>query len=261
MNKFRPPEPLTFEGNISEQWDQWKQQFELYITATESDEKSDNIKTSIFLTCIGKQGLEIYNTFAFANDGDKMKLKPVMEKFEAYCKPRKNITLIRHHFFTYRQSEGQSFDAFITELKKRSSQCEFATLRDSLIRDMIVIGVLSNSLRERLLRINNLSLEDAIKLGRAAEAMKKHAYELCRSQENQTIDVLKMNQHNSNLKQENNEYTSQLCKYCRTFHKRRNCLAFSKTCLKCKKLNHFASVCLSSQKRVDFTKERMKIFS
>lgn len=208
MNKFRPPEPLVFEGNISEQWDRWKQQFELYITATESDAKSDNIKTSIFLTCIGKQGLEIYNTFRFANDSDKMKLKPVMEKFEAYCKPRKNITLIRHHFFTYRQGEGQSFDAFVTELKKRSSQCEFATLQDSLIRDMIVIGVMGNSLRERLLRMDNLSLEDAIKLGQAAEATKKHAYELCRSQENQTIEALKLNQNNIKsriTKQENNE--------------------------------------------------------
>ena len=91
-----------------------------------------------------------------------MKLKTVTEKFEGYCKPRKNITLIRHHFFfTFRQGEGQSFDAFGTELKKRSSQCEFATLQDSLIRDMIVIGVMSNSLRERLLRMHNFSLEDA----------------------------------------------------------------------------------------------------
>jgi transposase InsO family protein len=258
MNKFRPPEPLTFEGNISEQWDQWKQQFELYITATESDDKTDNTKTSILLTCIGKQGLEIYNTFVFRNDGDKMKLKPVMEKFEAYCKPRKNITLIRHHFFTYKQGEGQTFDAFITELKKRSSQCEFGTLRDSLIRDMVVIGVLSNSLRERLLRMDNLSLEDAIKLGQAAEATKKHASELCRSQENHTIDALKQSKHNNKPRMQNqasnaNEYISQPCKYCGSLHKRRNRPAFGKTCLKCKKLNHFASVCLSTQKRVDFT--------
>ena len=180
-----------------------------------------------------------------------------MEKFEAYCKPRKNITLVRHYFFTYRQSEGQLFDAFVTELKKRSSQCEFATLQDSLIPDMIVVGVLSNSLRERLLRIDNLSLEDAIKLGQAAEATKKHAYELCRSQENQTIDALKViGRNNSKLKipkPEDNEYISQPFKYCGTLHKRRKCPAFGKTCLKCNKLNHFASVCLSSKKRIDFT--------
>ena len=52
---------------------------------------------------------------------------------------------------------------------------------------MIVIGVTSTCLRERLLRMDNLNLEDAVKLGQAAEATKKHAYELCRSQENQTM--------------------------------------------------------------------------
>ena len=103
MNKFRPPEPLVFEGNLSEQWDRWKQQFELYLMATESTEKEQAIQTSIFLTCIGKQGLEIYNTFTFSNEEDKMKLRPVMERFEAYCKPRKSITLLRHNFLTHKQ--------------------------------------------------------------------------------------------------------------------------------------------------------------
>ena len=239
----------------------------VYITATESDEKPDNIKTSIFLTCIGKQGLEIYNTFVFADDGDKMKLKPVMEMFETYCKPRKNITLTRHHFFTYQQSEGQSFDAFVTELKKRSSQCEFATLQDSLIRDMIVIGVISNSLRERLLRIDNLSLEDAIKIGQAAEATKKHAYELCRSHKlrrksnNRCAQVepnLKSNQQKMQ-KQEDNEYISQPCKYCGTLHKWCKCPAYGKTFLECKKLNHFASLCLSTKKRIDLTQAHSQL--
>ena len=153
------------------------------------------------------------------------------------------------------------FDAFVTELKKRSSQCEFATLQDSLIRDMIVIGVMGNSLRERLLRLDNLSLEDAIKLGQAAEATKKHAYELCRSQENQTIEALKLNQNNIKsriTRQENNEYISQPCKYCGTLHRHRKCPAFGKTCLKCNKLNHFVSVCLSSKKRIDLTQAKLQ---
>ena len=126
---------------------------------------------------------------------------------------------------------------------------------------MIVIGVMGNSLRERLLRMDNLSLEDAIKLGQTAEATKKHAYELCRSQENQTIEALKLNQNNIQsriTKQENNEYISQPCKYCGTLHRRRKCPAFGKTCLKCNKLNHFASVCLSSQKRIDLTQAKLQ---
>ena len=39
---------------------------------------------------------------------------------------------------------------------------------------MIVIRVIGNSLRERLLRIDNLSLEDAIKIDQEAEATKKN---------------------------------------------------------------------------------------
>ena len=127
---------------------------------------------------------------------------------------------------------------------------------------MIVIGVISNSLRERLLRIDNLSLEDAIKIGQAAEATKKHAYKLCRSQENQTIDALKSNQNNTKQKmqkQEDNEYISQPCKYCGMLHKRCKCPAYGKTCLKCKKFNHFASVCLSTQKRIDLTQAHFQL--
>ena len=52
MNKLRAPETLVFEGNLAEQWDRWKQQFEQYITITESDKTEENTKTSIFVTCI-----------------------------------------------------------------------------------------------------------------------------------------------------------------------------------------------------------------
>ena len=113
MNKFRPPEPLVFEGNLSEQWDHWRLQFKLYLITTESAEKAQAI-----LTCIGKQGHEIYNTLKFSKVEDKMKLKLVVERFEAYCKPRKNITLVRHNFLTHKQHDGVSFDQFVTDLKR-----------------------------------------------------------------------------------------------------------------------------------------------
>ena len=75
------------------------------MCATESDQKPDKIKTSILLTCIGEQGREIYQTFEFATDTDKLKLQLVLAKFENYCKPKTNTTIIRHRFFTYKQSE------------------------------------------------------------------------------------------------------------------------------------------------------------
>ena len=67
-----------------------------------------------------------------------MKLASVLEKFSEYCNPRKNITILRHKFFTYRQYEEQNFHNFVTELKKLSSECEFETFHDSLARMIIL---------------------------------------------------------------------------------------------------------------------------
>ena len=117
MNKLEHPQAFSFDGNVSHSWKLWLKHFDLYLTATEKDTKGDKIKTSIFLTCIGQKGREIYETFTF-EPGDEMKLAPVLHKVSEYCNPRKNITILRHKFFTYRQQGGQNFHGFVTELKK-----------------------------------------------------------------------------------------------------------------------------------------------
>ena len=65
MDKFGPPSSMSFDGNVAENWDVWKQELESYLVATENDGKLDKIKTLILLHCIGKQGREIYNTFTW----------------------------------------------------------------------------------------------------------------------------------------------------------------------------------------------------
>ena len=107
-----------------------------------------------------------------------MKFNVAVQKFQDYCSPRRNIAFMRHKFFTCKQSDGQSFDEFVTELKKRSVGCEFETLRDSWIRDIIICRINDNRLRERLLREPELTLKKAVQLGHTAEETKKHVKEL-----------------------------------------------------------------------------------
>ena len=63
-----------------------------------------------------------------------MKLQPVIDKFDEYLNPRKNITFLRFKFFSYSQGEGQLIDEYVTELKARSQHCEFGDLRESYQR-------------------------------------------------------------------------------------------------------------------------------
>ena len=52
-----------------------------------------------------------------------------------------------------------------------ADNCEFRDLKDSLIGYRIVLGVTDNHVRERLLRVPDLTLEKALEIKRAAEAI------------------------------------------------------------------------------------------
>ena len=132
---------------------------------------------------------EKYETFTF-EPGDEIKLAPVLHKFSEYCNSRKNITILSHKFFTYRQQEGQNFHNFVTKFKKLSPECEFGNLQDFLIKDMIVCGTRNNSLCERLLWECNLSQSKAVSAGHAAEETCKHVIEILRSQPITYIDKI-----------------------------------------------------------------------
>lgn len=48
----------------------------------------------------GPEALEVYNTFQWDSDGDENKVDKIMEKFQRYCNPRKNLTFERHSFLS-----------------------------------------------------------------------------------------------------------------------------------------------------------------
>ena len=71
---------------------------------------------------------------------------------------------------TYKQKEGQCFDEFMAQSKKSSSDC--GELKNCLIVDIVVIGVIDNFLRDRMHREPNLTVEKETPLGQFAKQMK-----------------------------------------------------------------------------------------
>jgi hypothetical protein len=64
-----------------------------------------------------------------------------------------------------RQLENQKFDEYLVQIKAQSKKCEFGELKDSLVKDMIVLRTRSNSVRERLFIEKDL----AVTICRSAE--------------------------------------------------------------------------------------------
>ena len=219
-----------------------KQELELYLVAMEKDRKEKKVKSSILLSYIGPQSREIYNTFAFSQEEENFDHNVIVQKFEKFCIPRQNITLLRYKFLTYKQDEGQSFDEFMTQLKRLSSDCEFGELKN-----IVVIGVTDDSLRERMLREPNLTLERATALGQSAEQTKIHVKELKQEAE---IYGIKFSKKESRYSQAAKKIKQ--CKYCGKTHIRGACPAFHQTCNKCHKKGHFANVCMSTNKHLNY---------
>lgn len=62
---------------------------ELYFSLSLAG-KSEKEKCTVFLYVIGSSGRDIYNAMILANE-EKDKIDVLFQKFEEYCKPKRNI--------------------------------------------------------------------------------------------------------------------------------------------------------------------------
>ena len=94
----------------------------------------------------------------------KDKLDKILEKFENYCIPKKNVTMERHKLNTRTQGSSELIDQFVTDLKNIANDCEFGNIKNNLTRDRIVCGTDSENVKKRLLREDKLTLDKAISI-------------------------------------------------------------------------------------------------
>ncbi|XP_041485958.1 uncharacterized protein K02A2.6-like [Lytechinus variegatus] len=189
-----------------------------------------------------------------------MKLEKVLDKFEEYCMPKRNLTYERHRFFTRSQLEHESVDQYATELRSRAQSCEFSSLKESLIRDRIICGILDDGLREHLLRLDDLTLDKTLQVCRVAEQTRTQAQALSSTGENASIpvDSLSKNKKSSGKKSNQTRQTkpqdrtnNKTCTRCGNRHTKEKCPAQGKTCKKCGKQNHFAKCCRTPVAKVN----------
>ena len=64
----------------------------------------------------------------------------------------------------------------IQDLYRLAEDCDYGTLKDNLIRDRIVVGVVDDSLSDRLQAKADLTLEISVQMSRQAEARKQGSH-------------------------------------------------------------------------------------
>jgi Arc/MetJ-type ribon-helix-helix transcriptional regulator len=234
MDSFHKPSALCFNGNTSENWRRFKQQFQIYLVASGSEDKDDPIKIAILLNFAGEDAIEVFNTFEFSA-GDDKKLDKVIEQFERYCNPRKNVVFERYQFWKITQRDSETVDQFVTRLKNKVKSCEYTSV-DDMVRDKFVFSIQDLTVKERLLREEKLTLEKAISMARAAEASKEQIKvmnaRVQSSEANQSVNVLRYgaNQGKEQIGSRREKTKSEKCGFCGMVHALTSCPAFGKTC-------------------------------
>lgn len=281
MSEFvKKVDDLCLEGNIAENWRRFKRDFDIFLIASEQDTGDDRIKIAKFLNAIGYEAREVYESFNLTA-AQKAVYTEVVKSFETFCEPKKNPVYERFLFYQRSQKEGETFDAFLMDIRRLIRTCEFQAIESEMLRDRIVMGVSNKKLQAKLLETSDLTYETAVQKARANEATQEQTSHMNRnvnaithngkygknnnnnkgnknhvqtdsnskkSNANKNMNSINHKNNNnfkkfSNNSSYSNEKLIDKCRFCNFSHKIKNCPAYGKNCASCNKMNHFASVC------------------
>ncbi|KAL4721402.1 hypothetical protein ACJJTC_018195, partial [Scirpophaga incertulas] len=247
VSGYLPPlPPMNCEGNLGENFKDWIQRYKIFLCANNLENATQKRQVNILLNFIGEKSLRIYNSFNCIGDET---LQVVINKFENYYNPRKNLVIQRNEFFSIAQN-GMDLPDYFQKVINLGLTCELGELRESLTVSKIIAGLDAslNGLKTKLLAEddNKLSLEYTMKYLLSAEASRKYVEEQQKPASQDSNEILYINK--KKVFSKNNVKMINGCRNCGTSHEINKCPAFKQTCYKCGMSNHFSKVCRKSQK-------------
>lgn len=264
-----PPNPVDLSPtNMLESWKLFKQTWGYYVLIAELDKKPDILQQAYFLKFIGEPALKVFNTFTWddgndANPENTLTLANIITKLDAYIIGEVNETVERYNFNQRCQKEEESIDTYVTALRTLAKTCSFCDcLSDSLIRDRMVVGIRDSQARKRLLQMRNLSLKKCIDICKGFETATKNLKRMTSEQSTDEVNRVGVTQKSKGARRKKSSARStssdaeiKRCKFCGREHPmdKTQCPAYGQTCTKCKRLNHFASMCKT--KKVNYVDE------
>ena len=258
---MRPPGAMSLTGDLAIGWVRWIERWQFYMLATEKTQKPGPVQVAMLLTLMGPEAIDIYRTFEWANPLDKDDIELVKGKFAAYFAPRRNVTYERYKFMKRVQKVGEPFDTFATDLRNLIQTCEYhVEERENLLRDQIVLGISSDSVREKLFYADGgeakLTLPIAVDICKNSE-MTVHLMQNVSVDASVHVPVHAMKSSVKSSKQKvKPKYSGDRAttkqgqgkyKYCGQSHKARSCPAWGRICNICGRKNHFACVCTQNK--------------
>ncbi|XP_060552185.1 uncharacterized protein LOC132713564 [Ruditapes philippinarum] len=243
------------KSSAAHRWNKWVGRLENLLVGLNIT--NDGRKRALLLHYAGERVYDIYD----AEKGDTgTNYDETKKVITDYFAPKVNKQMEIYKFRACKQSESQSLDEYVTELRMLAKNCEFADTEEEILQQ-IIQNCKSSRLRRRALRDNCKTLTDIISLGRSLEISDEQAAAM-ESPKPADINKVKTSQDvpyrgrrcarrptrgGQQFRPRNTETTK--CRNCGgRYPHNGQCPARGKTCNFCKKPNHFMTVCRKKQK-------------
>ena len=254
MPQFNPPGEFLFDK--PEEWPGWKQRFQHYRIASKLDKEQPFRQVSSLIYSMGAEAEKVFLSFGLSTtpavlapaaaegqpevpaEADNFDI--VLQKFDDYFIPKRNIIYERAKFHQRVQHVGESAQSFYRSLTELADTCDFVN-KDEEIWDRLVIGILDKEISVELQSKADLTLKHAVDRIRSSEMLKG---------QNKVDTVPRVDQVSGQCTKggrPNKHGMGKRCGNCNLFldHRHKECPAKGQQCNKCRKIGHYARCCRS----------------
>ena len=175
----------------------------------------------------------------------------VFETLEKIFRPESNQALSRFKYRGLKRKHSQTCDAYMSELRLNIVDCKYPNIvQDELLKDQFIFGVCIKEVQDHLLgEITPEDNSDKCLLEARKIESKIEQCKLLGIKTSMTYNVIHRGRDKSRKKiqgcGQSQSSSGKNCKYCGKNHSRENCPTYGKECMKCRKKNHYKSVCKS----------------
>ena len=165
---FPIPSPMNVKGDLVNNWEFFKQQWQDYEVGTGLDKQEHKIRLATFRSAMGKDCLQIFLNLKLSSE-QQQDINECIKALEACFKPKRNVVYERYLFNMCQQNLDETVDGYVNRLRKAASTCQFGTITEELIRDRLVIGLRDHATKLRLLKEDSLDINKALNICRSSE--------------------------------------------------------------------------------------------
>ncbi|XP_037569835.2 uncharacterized protein LOC119450165 [Dermacentor silvarum] len=167
------PEFCPDTGNI----DVYLQRFELFAKANEIDTGK---KLEVFLTVLGEKAYVTLRSLLLPKTPTKVKYEDATKVLQQHYAPKWSVVTERYHFYRRNQESSETIAQFLVELKRLAATCSFGTFLQEALRDCLIAGLRSDTIRCRLLALpdDEVTWDRVCKVSTAMEAAQKDTQDM-----------------------------------------------------------------------------------